>query len=117
MQRNKENGLSIYCQPKRQCLPYGRLVRTRFPLSPYRFHKQLLLAGAAALGLMAAFISEAEAQQVNLGTAAGFAVLAHELITNTGATVIGNAAVKADIGVSPVPRSRVSLLGSSSHQA
>jgi hypothetical protein len=56
----------------------------------------------AAVGLMGvAWPQATEAQEVNLGTAAGFAVLAHESITNTGPTVIGNAAVKADIGVSP----------------
>ena len=45
---------------------------------------------------------DAEAQEVNLGTAAGFAESSPaSSITNTGATVIGNAAVKADIGVSP----------------
>ena len=102
MQRNKETGLSIYRRPSWKCLPDGRLVSNQIPPSPYKFNKQLLLVGAAALGLMGvALPRDAEAQEVNLGTAAGFAVLAHESITNTGPTVIGNAAVKADIGVSP----------------
>jgi hypothetical protein len=102
MQRNNETGLSIYCRPQRKRLPDGRIVPYPTPPISYKLHRQLALAGMAAVGLMGvAWPQATEAQEVNLGAAAGFAVLAHESITNTGDTVIGNPTVKADIGVSP----------------
>lgn len=66
--------------------------------------KSKLLLLLALVGLQ----SPAEAQYFSLGTAQNFAVLAASAVTNTGPTVIsGNAAIPADLGLSPNTASSV----------
>jgi hypothetical protein len=65
---------------------------TFLPASPKLLPLCLLIAGWAPL-----FSQPAEGDEINLGSANNFAVLAGSTVTNTGATVVGG----GDVGVAP----------------
>src|SRR6187402_3220073 len=60
-----------------------------------------ILACAALLAATPAVASTVIDGPIDLGTAAEYGVLAHDTVTNTGLSVIGDGSRPADVGLSP----------------